>query len=204
MTKKFNKTLFTHALHVTAGCIMLFSAGAVAKDNPKDEWQIRENLVTRLGGEWYKIARLTEELNTMQDILQDVRDFELFPPELTRLNEETVLSFDKKIEKVEKKHRAIVDQVEGLRTPLADAMAILREMVIGQPVEDMFQVLDNDDVRRISAMFAIKHHVDSLWRDVDGLFKGLMPVVQMPKESTEEMRSGLDDEFFEILKANLG
>jgi len=204
MTKKFNKTLFTHALHVTAGCIMLFSAGAVAKDNPKDEWQIRENLVMRLGGEWYKIARLTEELNTMQDILQEVRDFELFPPELTRLNEETVLSFDKKIEKVEKKHRAIADQVEGLRTPLADAMAILREMVIGQPVEDMFQVLDNDDVRRISAMFAIKHHVDSLWRDVDGLFKGLMPVVQMPKESTEEMRSGLDDEFFEILKANLG
>jgi len=83
-------------------------------------------------------------------------------------------------------------------------MAILREMVIGQPVEDMFQVLDNDDVRRISAMFAIKHHIDSLWRDVDGLFTGLMPVVQMENQSEKETPRGFDNEFIEILKANLG
>jgi Uncharacterized protein conserved in bacteria len=204
MSKKPNKILFTHVLSITALCVMLFSGIAPAKDKPKDEWQTRENLVTRLGGEWYKIARLSEELETIQDILQDVRDFELFPPELTRLNEETVLSFDKKIEKLGKKHQALVEQIEGLRPPLADGIAILREMVIGQPVEDMFQVLDNDDVRRISAMFEIKHHIDSLWKDVDGLFTGLMPVVQMPKESKEEIPGGFENEFFEILKANLG
>jgi tetratricopeptide (TPR) repeat protein len=204
MTKKLDKIIFNHALDIAMLCVMLFLGIASAKDKPKDEWQIRENLVTRLGGEWYKISRLTEELQTVQDIFQDLRDFELFPPELTRLNEETVLSFDKKIEKVGKKHQALVEQVEGLKAPLSDAMAILREMVIGQPVEDMFQVLDNDDVRRISAMFAIKHHIDSLWRDVDGLFTGLMPVVQMENQSGKETPRGFDNEFIEILKANLG
>ena len=204
MTQNFNEILSKHVLSITALCVMLLCGIAPAKDKPKDEWQIRENLVTRLGGEWYKIARLIEELQAMQDILQDARDFELFPPELTRLNEETVLAFDKKIEKVGKKHLALVEQVEGMRPQLGDAIAILREMVIGQPVEDMFQVLDNDDVRRISAMFAIKHHIDSLWRDVDGLFIGLMPVVQMQHGSNEEAPRAFDDEFLEVLKTNLG
>jgi tetratricopeptide (TPR) repeat protein len=193
-----------HALGITMLSVTLFFGTASAKDKPKDEWQIRENLVTRLGGEWYKISRLTEELQAMEDILQDARDFELFPSELTQLNEETVVSFDKKIEKVGKKHQALVEQVEGLKTPLSDALAILREMVIGQPVEDMFQVLDNDDVRRITMMFAIKHHIDSLWRDVGGLFTGLMPVVQTQNQSTEETPRGIDNEFIEILQGNLG
>ncbi|HEX7511272.1 MAG TPA: hypothetical protein VF335_08230, partial [Chitinivibrionales bacterium] len=184
--------------------VMLCLPCGYAKENQKDEWQTRENRVTRLGGEWYKIQVLMHELHNMQQILQDVQDIELFPSELTRLGDESLIALDKKIDVVMKKHQALVQHVESLRPPLIDAMAILREMVTGQPVEEMFQVLDNDDIHRISDMFIVKHHIDSLWRDFDGLFSGLSTMVQMRQGAEEEIRPGFESEFFEILKASLG
>jgi|GEM_PF-1039330 TolA-binding protein len=204
MTRKTLKVFFCRILLCSVVFVMLFPIAIGAKDKPKDQWQIRENLVIRLGGEWYKINILRSELQNMQEILHNLRDIELFPGELTKLSEESLLSFDKQIETVAKKHQALIQQVESLRPPLIDAMAILREMVIGQPVEDMFQVLDNDDMRRIATMFAVKHHIDSLWRDFDGLFGGLSVMLQMQQPAKEESFQGFEAEFFEILKANLG
>jgi len=203
MKKPSYKNIYLGILGAAALCVMPLMGSAFAKDKPKDDWQIRENLVTRLGGEWYKIKRLDGELGAMQDIVQDLRDFELFPADLTRMSEEALVAFDKRIEKVEKKREVIALRVEELRAPLADGLAILRQMAVGQPIEDMFQVLDNDDIRRISAMFVLKHHIDSLWNDVDGLFTMLSPLAQAGPPP-EEFRQGFENEFFEILKANLG
>jgi TolA-binding protein len=204
MKKPSYKNFYLGILGAAALCVMPLVGSTFAKEKPKDDWQIRENLVTRLGGEWYKITRLDNELRTVQDIVQDIRDFELFPADLTRLNEEALVDFDKRVEKVDKKREAIAQRVEDLRAPLADGLAILRQMAVGQPVEDMFQVLDNDDIRRISTMFAIKHHIDSLWNDVNGLFTLLPAAVQPEPALREDAEQGFENEFFEILKANLG
>ena len=184
------------AFVMVAQCIM-------ANEKPQEQWQTGENLVTRLGGEWYKIGVLKKELQSMQEILQDLRDIELFPVEVTRASEEALVLFDKKIETLSKKHFTLVEQVDGLRPPLIDAMAILREMVTGRPVEEMFTVIDNDDIRRISTMFTVKHHIDSLWRNFDGAFAVLAEMAHTGLPEKEEPQ-GFGDEFFEILKANLG
>ena len=37
-----------------------------AKEKSRDAWQTREHLLTRLGGEWYKIGVLVNELNSQR------------------------------------------------------------------------------------------------------------------------------------------
>jgi tetratricopeptide (TPR) repeat protein len=190
------------ALIAAAAIICMPCIGNTSVKDSTDVWQIRENLVTRLGGEWYKIGVLRNELGNMNEILQNLRDIELFPNELTGFNEDSLLSYDKKIETIEKKHQFLVQQVSAMQSPLVDAMAVMREMVTGKPVEEMFKVIDNDDINRISRMFAIKHGIDSLWNDFDGVFGRLAYMLHMP--GTLKDSSGFDEEFFKILKTNLG
>ena len=190
------------ALIAAAAIICMPCIGNTSVKDSTDVWQIRENLVTRLGGEWYKIGVLRNELGNMNEILQNLRDIELFPNELTGFNEDSLLSYDKKIETIEKKHQFLVQQVSAMQSPLVDAMAVMREMVTGKPVEEMFKVIDNDDINRISRMFAIKHGIDSLWNDFDGVFGRLAYMLHMP--GTLKDSSGFDEEFFKIIKTNLG
>jgi TolA-binding protein len=184
--------------------LMTFPLVAPAKEKVDQQWQVRENLVTRLGGELYKIGILEKELQHVQEILLETRDIEVLPQEMTRMSDEELLIFDKKVENIMKKHQALLDQVKALRPPLIDAIAILREMVVGQPVEDMFAVLDNDDIRRISSLFIIKHHIDSLWKDAEGLLAGGSASLQITQFARETHAQGSESEFLEILKANLG
>jgi TolA-binding protein len=199
------KNPLTSARVSVAGILLaLLSLLCSAKPLQKDDWRTRENLVTRLSGEWYKINVLTRELSNVRDIVQDMRDIELFPTEATRCSEESLVAFDKKLEFCEKKYLGLQKQVSGLKTPLADGCAILRQMVVGTPVEDMFSVLDNDDLARISQMMSIKHHVDSMWNDVDTLMTSLGNRMQIALPRRDAGGQGFDAEFFEILKANLG
>jgi TolA-binding protein len=195
----------TSARIVAAGIVLaLLSSHCLAKPVQKEDWRTRENLVARLSGEWYKINILDRDLSSVQDIVQDMRDIELFPSEVTRCSEESLVTFDKKLELCEKKYLALQKQVNGLKTPLADGCAILRQMVVGTPVEDMFGVLDNDDLARISTMMSIKHHVDSLWNAIDTLLTSLSGRMQISLPRRDAGGQGFDAEFFEILQANLG
>jgi len=184
--------------------LVLLSLPLFAKPPQKDDWRVRENLVTRLSGEWYKINVLNTELTNVKEILEDLRDMELVSPSVTRLSDDSLILFDKKIERCEKKYQALQKQVGSLKLPLSDAFAILREMVVGQPIEDMFSVLDNDDLSRISAMMDIKHHADSLWVSVDTLVNLLGAKMKISLPQKESAVEGLDAEFFQILQANLG
>jgi TolA-binding protein len=184
--------------------LVLLSSLCLAKPAQKEDWRIRENLVTRLSGELYKINVLTRELSSVNEIIQDMRDIELFPPEATRCSEESLVAFDKKLEFCEKKYLVLQKHISGLKAPLADGCAILRQMVVGTPVEDMFLVIDNDDLARISAIMSIKHHVDSLWNDVDTLMTSLGNRMQIALPKRDEGGQGFEAEFFEILRANLG
>ncbi len=188
----------------TAALVAFAWSPCIAKDAKKDDWRTRENLVTRLSGEWYKINLLTQELSSQSDILADMRDMELFPPEVLRCGEDSLAVFDKKLELCEKKYLALSTQVSALTPGLADGLGILREMVVGQPVEDMFAVLDKDDLQRISTMFGIKHRTDSLWMDIDTLIRSFDRKVHLPAQEQEIAATGLQAEFFVLLRANLG
>jgi TolA-binding protein len=188
-----------------AGAMLLLVASLCLFAQEKaDDWRMRESITARLCGEWYKINVLTRELSSVKEIIADLRDMELFPAEVTRCSEDSLVAIDRKLDVCEKYQAALQARVSALKPPLADALAILREMVTNQPVEDMFSVLDNDNIRRISELFTVKHFVDSLWADIDALTSGLAIRMQLSPSLREQGDRGVEAEFFNIISANLG
>jgi TolA-binding protein len=186
--------------------VLLFSTGnSYLFAKPKDEinWKTRQNLVFRLGSEWYKIGLLERDLSFISDILSDLRDLELFPLTLTGFDENELLQFDKQIENCEKENILLIKKIDVLKPPLSDALSITKELVTGDPVESMFEVLENGDLKRINEMIEIKHEIDRFWKNIDSLLIYLSDNagMQRPQNSSSQH---FDKEFFEILKANLG
>ncbi len=173
-----------------------------AKVREKDYWTAKENLTMRLGAEWHKISVLHKEASAIADVLTAIRAFELYPPAMTGFEDEEIVRFDKAIESIEKRNNRISDAIDDFKTPLSDAIAILREMVIGEPIESMFATLEKGDLKRISAMLSVKHAIDTLWLQVDSLLNGTMLSIGMP--IPPKKKGPIEDEFFAILKANLG
>ncbi len=182
---------------------MLYPLPSLAKKEKKDVWQTHETLTNRLSAEWYKIGVLKNDLESISDILRDLRDFELFPEKITKLYESKIVTIDKEIEKKEEKVEEILTELNKLRAPLSDAIAILREMVIGEAVKDMFTIIEQGDMKRISKMLSIKHDIDALWKEVDHLLNYINS--QMGLEAFKiDQTYGMEKEFFDIIKANLG
>jgi len=183
--------------------LLLYPIPSFAKKEKKDLWQTHETLTSRLGAEWYKIGVLKNDLESINDILKDLREFELFPEKITKLYEIKLVTFDKTIEQKEKEAQTITEDLSRLRAPLADAIAILREMVIGKPVEEMFKVIEQGDMERLSQMIKIKHRVDLLWKEIDKLCDHVNNEMGFTAY-TGETAHGFEKEFFDIIKANLG
>lgn len=177
-------------------------AGFARSDKQAEVWRVRENMTTRFGAEWHKIGVLRRELNGIADVLADLRDLELFPAELTGLNKTNLIRYDKKIERLEKRHAQLTLRIEALRQPLLDALEILREMVVGQPVQSMFELLEQGDMKRIEEMLSVKHDVDTLWKSSDTLLTSMMVGIGIRAEHS--MVPEESAEFFSIIKANLG
>ncbi len=186
------------------GVMMLFllsvSSVAYAKDG---EWRKRELLVGRLSGELYKMDILQHELSNIDDILGDLRNLELFPEPITRLADSTLVVFDRKIELLQKKHKQLGGDVTRLEPALVDALQILREMVVGQPVDEMFEVLEEGDLERIKHMMRIKHEIDTLYQDTDSLLDWVGTRMGLPNEKYDQPRDDLDA-FVEVIRAGLG
>ena len=147
-----NKRRTTTLLQKT--CLLLIAAGigvvalcqtTGARDTAqtvKDDWAIHKSLVLRLSSEWQRIGLIAGDLSALQDILTDVKDIELLPLEVTNLSEARIVEFDKRIERAQRECVAIQKELESLRSPLTDAIGMLRELVVGKPVEDMFVLIE--------------------------------------------------------------
>jgi TolA-binding protein len=176
---------------------------AVNRAKKQDSWQVRQYLVERLTAECYKINLLSGDLAHVNDIAREIRSLELFPPEVTRIRDDSLVSLDKKTELIEKEARQISDELTALRQPLADGMAILREMVAGQPNEQMFEVLEEGDLQRIDQMIALKHRITAMWKNMDLMLAALAGQMKMTDVKTAD-DAGAAGELIELVRANLG
>jgi tetratricopeptide (TPR) repeat protein len=183
--------------------LLLCLNGAVAQQKSNTEWDRNHYLVERLGAEVYKIDKLLEELKQLGEIVKELRDIEVFPAGVTRLDEDKLLGFDKRCEYFEKRHQGLLEQTTALRSPLADALSIVREMVQNEPVAEMFELLERGDMERIGSMRVIRKQIRGLWAEVDGFLADFVTSLDIVKPAAVQ-HSGLDREFHEIMQANLG
>lgn len=199
MNKKRTSSVFAALCAMLLLCPWL----SVAREKQDTQWQVRENLMLRLSAEWYKLGVLTRELENANNVTDGIKDIEMFPAEVTRLSENDVLALDRRLETIVKQNGILNEKITAMRMPLADAIAILREMIIGQPVEDMFTILENGDMMRINTMLDIKHQVDRLWSEIDSTLNSLAIGMNITGVQ-EDTETAFNTEFLKILQANLG
>lgn len=145
-----------------------------AKKKIEDVWQVREKLNLQLLSEYNNYNNLSKELSSVCDVFAELRDLEIFPPEITKFNDQKIVDFDVKIERLEKKYSLIKEQLDILKPQLSDAIAIFREMVTGEPVENMFGVLEKNTANRTEQMLILKSQVDSVWKKTDDLLNSII------------------------------
>ncbi len=184
-------------------CFAPWDSALCSKSSPGDIWHTKETLTLRLSAEWYKIGVLQRESAAIADVIAAIRDIELYPTTLTGFDDNKLVEFDKAIEVLEKRNRQLNEKITAFKPPLTDAVAILRELVVGEPVESMFSTLEKGNLNRITAMLEVKHEIDTLWQRTDTLLTATlqsMGIAGGPKA----IAGPIEDEFFSILKANLG
>ncbi|MBN1577209.1 MAG: tetratricopeptide repeat protein [Chitinispirillaceae bacterium] len=202
-----NRHAFSYRIPAVAFMAMLlfalWNSAWCLKPVKKDVWHTKENITLRLSAEWQKIGILQRESAAIADVLASIRDIELYPTSLTGYDDDDLIKFDKAIEALEKQNRKIDEHIAAFKAPLIDAIAILRELVVGEPVESMFSTLEKANIRRITEMLDVKHEIDTLWRRTDTLLSATMQSMNI--DTVETASPGpIEDEFFSILKANLG
>lgn len=183
--------------------IVLYPLAVYSKKQEEKTWEIHETLTNRLSMELYRIGFLKEDLENIRDFMDDLRNLQLYPPKVTQLGENSIVAIDKNIESLEKKIATISEELDALLPPLSDAIAILREMAVGEPLDDMFEVINQGDMERIHEMIALKHATDNVWDAILRLMVRInsdMKLVPFKADTTY----GVDKEFFDILKLNLG
>ncbi len=199
ISKQFPFTL----LSMLVAVVLLCPHVLWAKRDSLDIWQTQETLTNRLSMEWFKIGFLKDNIENVEDILNDLRNLQLYPSGVTQLSDNAIVSIDRKIEAQEKELSAITEELDKLIAPLSDAIAILKEMATGEPVVDMFDVITQGDMERISEMIALKHRLDIVWTTLDQLMTSINSYMKLPP-FVADSTYGIDREFFIILKANLG
>jgi len=184
-------------------CVAIAAAFAGKDTTVADVWKTRENLTRRIAAEWHKTVMLQNEVNEVRDVIAVLQDFELYPEEATSFTDEQLAGYDRGLETVLKECRRLSDRIEELRPPVNDALRIIREMVVGEPVPSMFETLEQGNLHRIGVMLAIKHSLDTLWGRTDSVLSSVETHFRITRQVDGANRL-IEGEFFTILRSNLG
>lgn len=199
----------TLKIKLITSCILLLyclSFCQVRKFDIKNDtlWRTRENLALRFGSEFQKLNALKINLSSVSDIISEIRDFQLFPNELSGLDSNEIIRIDSILSSLEKSHSVLSKNLESLKPPLTSGIEILREMVTGVAIENMFDILEKGDMARINQMIEFKHQINDLWSKIDSLLAYVMIKIEITPLMDTTIRNSVHHEFFDIIQSALG
>jgi len=166
-------------------------------------WNEQEALSNRLSAEYSKINVLQSEFIKLEDILRDLRNLQIYPVNILHLSEDQIVAVDKEIEKIEKQYQKQNQNLISMKPELVDGIAILKEMVTGEPVDAMFKVLEEENLQRINNMLRIKNNIASMWRAVDSVLAMVAQFIGVDIIMKDDLLE-FEREFLDLIKSNLG
>jgi|WetSurMetagenome_2_1015567.scaffolds.fasta_scaffold00479_17 TolA-binding protein len=138
---------------------------AVGRDARYD-WGFCDTLTTRLGAEREALSGFDDDLSDQAGIMADLREAELFPPDVLGGGGDALIALDRKLDECEKTHRALRKMAASFAPGLTEGLEILREMAADRPVADMLAVMDKDDGRRAADLRKAGQRIDGFWSDI--------------------------------------
>jgi TolA-binding protein len=176
---------------------------ATAQDSVS--WYQAENLLGRLEQEYFTLGLVSQELERLQIVLEDLADIQLYPATAIKFSKENTLQLDKAAARLESRKKLLANRLDGLRQPLLDAVSIVRDLIYEDPQNDMFLLLQKQNVERVLELLAIKREVNAEWRECTWFLDQIRSIAGLPADrDTSGFRQGFEDDFFAVLSANLG
>lgn len=172
----------------------------LAKSKVADFLKDNDEIIFRLNGEWNQIESISNNLMALEEIIVEMRDLELYPAEVTNLNEKNLIRYDKALELLEKKCKLAKQQISLVKAPIVDALEIIRQMVLSEVVPGMFIVLERGEKKRTKEAFHIKQNLDSLWKTSDSLITRLMDISSVSVNTEKET---FDEDVYSKIKLNI-
>lgn len=191
-----------------AALVFLCMQGAVAlpslsgKGGETPLWAQAEALADRLIEERRKLDGLLGEIDKLRFISEDLRDLQLYPTSVSRLTDTDDIAFDKAIEKLEKSTQNVRESVLALERPLADAVFITGEMAGESLNRDMLELLQRDNIDRVSRLIGVQKEIDARWEDATRLLEDYRKHSGAPADKPSGESGG--DDFFRVLRSSVG
>jgi TolA-binding protein len=214
MTKPWNSNRANKAFGSGRACLiaLLLTVFAVCREavalpyltgkGDASMWTQSEALADRLIEERRKLDGLLGEAGKLVLTCEDFRDLQLYPPVVTRMTQSDDVEFDKAIEKLEKSVLKTREEVHALEAPLADAVFIAGEMVGESLNRDMLDLLQRDNVRRVSRLIELQKAMDRRWDEAAALLERYRK--RSGIEAMPEPKQNLDADFFRVLQSTVG
>jgi hypothetical protein len=176
--------------------------GALAPDPGGDPaWGAVQTLATRLAEERRKLMGLREEIEKLRFAVEDLRDLQLYPPEITRLRPKEEADLDRLVEALEEGIGGTVRRAGDLERALEDAVFVVQAMAQDSPNRDMAAILMKDNVDRIARYLALNKELSADGGRWDAALAAVRHVRKRSGMSAPAASDGVEDEFFRALRS---
>ncbi|MEW6041527.1 MAG: tetratricopeptide repeat protein, partial [Elusimicrobiota bacterium] len=166
-------------------------------------WSIPSEVVGRLEVEYEMLQIIVRELSRLKNACEVLRDYQIYPERLTKLNKQRMLNTDKKIEKSEDAIKGFEGEIKVIRRTLEDAIAMTNELISEEPDADMFHTIRDENIQRVKQILEIKHMINNQWDYLMTIIDDLLSYNDVVFEEKLDLK-GFDEEFFKLLNATLG
>ncbi len=190
-------------LLVFSGLLWAKGDDPAKKDTANIKWFEFRNITGRLEEEFDRLEILENEVDRLKNSCEDLRIIQFYPEKLTLLKNEDAVDIDKKIKRNEDAVAQIKAELEGLRSPLKDAIAMLRELIYEDQEPQMLGLLKSESGSRVQRIIELKRELGVLWNAQDDVLKKLYGMAKL-NYPVEKDSGGFDAEFFHVLYSNLG
>ncbi|MCX7725407.1 MAG: tetratricopeptide repeat protein [Chitinispirillaceae bacterium] len=143
-----------------------------AADN--ERWEDKNGIALKVGEEWVKLNKIRKETEYCKDILDEIETLKKYPKNLIDFNGQEKEILRKKILETQKLINDIKERINKNNMEILNSIDIMREMVVGEPVERMFITIDKEREKRQKEIKAVEPILDTIWSSLNEILSFLL------------------------------
>ncbi|MFP4521989.1 MAG: tetratricopeptide repeat protein [Fibrobacterota bacterium] len=207
---KFLKIGLLFITGVLASCLNADTHSPADEDSvnsaPAVKWEFINEIIGRQEEEYDKVKIVRMEIKKLSGGMEDLRDIQIYPSEISGLTGEAAVTLDKMLDEREKDISGFKSIVGKLKNSLKDEILILNELINEDLQPDMFSVLKDNNLERVKRIILLKREINHEWRKLEEVIDYCSHIsgADISKDNESGNLKGFDEDFFRVINSSLG